>query len=111
MTRLFVPAAAAGTFENLIVEVELTLPTRLPPELAAPLMMLAEPVRVALSAWKVLPRHTVSGFIQVLPLSVHESGPSLMVWPAASGCIAQVPVVCEVAHRPSMPADAGQAFW
>src|SRR6478609_8860023 len=108
MTRLFVEPGA-GTFVNVSDAVGPMLPTRLPFELWESLMT-DTPFSVAFSAWKVFPRQTVIGHFQVVPFSVHDSGPSLVVSPVDSPCIPQLPVECEDEHLPSMPAVVGHAL-
>ena len=70
----------------------------------------AEPESVALSAWKVLPRQTVIGKFHFVPLTVHDSAPSLSVAPAAIGCMTQLPVEWDVAQMAFMPAEVGKAL-
>src|SRR5436190_12644817 len=58
----------------------------------------------ALSAWYVMPRHTVIGWFQVSPFSVQDWSPSPLA------CGVHLPVLWFVSHWPSMPADFGQAL-
>ena len=72
-------------------------PTRLPFELAESDWIETPVSRVAFSAWKIWPRHTFMGCVQVVPLPTHDSAPSLADSPELSACIAQWP---EALHCP-----------
>src|SRR5450432_828650 len=96
MTRLFVPAAATFTFLSVRPLPARIQDTRLPP----PQLVAGEQdwgaalwpeSNTAFSAWKVWPRHTVTGWVQVLPLTVHCVLPSVAVSPVERACVAQLP--------------------
>jgi hypothetical protein len=66
------------TFLKVTVAYGPILPTRAPPEfLGLPLMTLTPESIWAFSAWKIWPRHTFIGWLNVWPLPTHDSAPSL----------------------------------